>query len=253
MLKKHLSQTFLIDDNIIRKIIEKIDIKNGDNVLEIGPGKGALSEYLISITKNLILVEIDNNFTKFLRNDLKYSQNKIYSDDILTFDFTNIISEYIKFRIIGNIPYKISTRLILHLSNFKEHIHDIHFVVQEEVSKKFLNTTKSKESYASLLIQYHFDIEKQFKIYSKSFIPKPKIDSALIKIKPKVYKKTVLNYIYFESIVKKAFTQKRQKISKSINTAFFYKKYINIEKDAIKTSLSDYIRLSNLLFINKID
>jgi len=251
VFKKYLSQNFLVDRNIIKKIINNISIKNNDTVIEIGPGKGALSKHIFKLPKKLFLIEIDKCFVVSLENNIQSEKIKIYGDNILSFDFKNILTEIDKIRIIGNIPYKISTRLILHLSNIKDFIKDIHFVVQNELSDKFIKNNKN--SYAKILVQYHFNIEKKFKIQASSFIPKPKIDSAFIKITPRIYHKKILNYSHFKILVKKLISQKNKCVFKSIKEIYFYKKYINIDKELNKFLLKDYIRLSNLIFLNKLD
>ena len=251
MLKKYLSQNFLIDKNIIKKIINEISIDHNDVLLEIGPGHGALSKYILNLARKLILVEIDKNFILSLEKNIQCEKIKIYSDNILSFDFQNIIKITSCFRIVGNIPYKISTKLILHLSTIKKNIKDIHFVIQNELSDKLIKNKRN--SYTKVLINYHFNIEKKFTIQAASFNPKPKVDSVFIKMTPRIYGKKSINYDCFKDLIKLIFIKKQKHLLNCINNVYCYDKYINIEKPINNLSLNDYIRLSNLIFLNKKD
>ena len=253
MNKKFLSQNFLIDQNIKKKIIDSININKNDIILEIGAGNGAISKDLSILAKQTILIEIDTSLIPHLKNKLKHINNKeIYNDDILKFNTKDIIKKYKMLRIIGNIPYKISTKIILNFIKFKKNIKDMHLVIQKEISNRLIKNNKFYSS-SSVIIKYHFNIINIFDIKPNSFKPIPKIKSSFIKLIPKKNDIKLLNYEIFKNIIKSSFNKKRKKIYKSIKNIKQFKKYINIYKRAENTTLNEYIRISNLLSITKND
>ena len=253
--KKFLSQNFLIDNNIINKIIKSININNNDTLLEIGPGDGAISKNISTLSKTTLFIELDNDLIETLTDKLEKKNNTIiYNDDILKFNFKDITKKYKKIRIIGNIPYKISTKLLLNLTKFDKNIKDIHLVIQKNISDR-LTTQHNKKIYGStsIIMQYHFTIIKIFDIKPNSFKPIPKVNSTLIKLTPIKKKQTVLNYEIFKNTIKLSFNNRRKKLSKSIENITKFKKYININKRAEQITLNEYVRISNLLAITNND
>lgn len=250
--KKYLSQNFLIDKNIIKNIIENINISRNDIIIEIGSGTGLLSVHLLNKAKKTILIEIDKSLIKKLQKNIKNTTNaKIYNEDILKFDFKSLIKQHKKIRIIGNIPYKISTKILILLNKYRINIKDIHLVIQSDLIKKL--TQKKQKNLISKTILNNFNFKNIFNIKASSFKPKPKINSAFIKLTPKNTKNITLNNDKLYHLMKLAFTNKRKKLYKSIKNIEKYKKYINIKKRPNEYNLKDFIRINNLLIINKND
>ena len=175
--KKSLSQNFLIDKNICKKIIKQIEIKNRI-ILEIGPGYGSLTNYIISNNpKTVFLIEKDKNLVKYLQE--KYKENKkiqIIEQDILKFN----LSRFKKLIIISNLPYNVSTKIILHLYNFNKNIDEMIFMIQKEVAEKFdYNLPKmNKYKFLTYIVSTYYRV---FEVSSKVFTPEPKVKSTVVK------------------------------------------------------------------------
>ena len=186
--KKSLGQNFLIDKNIIKKIINFINIKD-KNIIEIGPGKGALTEEIIkSNPKSLILTEKDNVLFENLK--LKYSNNhilKIYNDDILNFNIEKIIKEDTV--IFGNLPYNISSQILIKFLKFKvwpPRFSDLILMFQKELADKITGKyTSADYGRISIISNYRLKVFRKFNISPNCFTPKPKVTSTLLHFHPK--------------------------------------------------------------------
>ena len=218
--KKSLGQNFLIDKNVIRKIINLTQIEN-KNILEIGPGKGALTEeILLRKPKSLIVIEKDKNLAIELRN--KFSSNKlikIFNNDILKFNLENVITK--NFKVFGNLPYNISSQIlvkILKLNSLSSKIDDLIFMFQKELGEKIIGKFPSKNyGRLSIISGYKLNILEKFIISSNCFFPKPKVNSMIIHFKPKIknlYKINKINNL--EKITNLLFSNKRKMINKNI-------------------------------------
>lgn len=246
---KKLGQNFLANIEVAKKIILTINIKKTDTIIEIGPGKGALTKYIKC--NNLYLVEIDRTLIEDLKKYIKFKY--IFNEDILKFNI-NKINNKNKIRIIGNIPYKISTKIIFHLIKFKEKINDIHLTIQKELFER-INATPNSKNYGklSILIQYHFKIEKIFDISKNCFIPQPKINSTFIKLIPIENSINIENYNIFKNIITIAFSNRRKKINTIIKNLNIKTNNIEelINKRPQEISLNDYIKISNIYYNEK--
>lgn len=245
-IKKKFGQNFLIDHNIIKKIIENIIIKKKDTILEIGSGTGTLTSFIKKI-KNLEIVEIDKDLIEILKKKLKEKNINFKNNNILNLEITNQ-----KLRIIGNLPYNISIPIIFHLNKYKEKIKDIHIMLQKEVADNICAKPKSKKyCYISIIMQYNYKIKKLFEINSKSFIPKPKVDSTFIRMIPKKDIK-IKDIKKFEKIIKLAFNKRRKIIKNSlfelINQNNIKKIQKTINKRPEELTIKEYINLYNKLY-----
>ena len=207
--KKSLSQNFLIDNNISKKILKYTDIK-GKKVLEIGPGYGFLTDKILQKKpKKLILIEKDFNLTVYLKN--KYKENKniiIICADILKFDlnkFNNLI-------VISNLPYNISTKVILYLFNFSQNITEMILMLQKEVAHKFNYKIENMNKY-KFLTKIVSNYLICFDVSSNVFFPKPKVRSSVVKFK---FKKNIYNIEKAKIFSDKIFRNVRKKITNNI-------------------------------------
>tara|TARA_Y100001970_G_scaffold247010_1_gene315406 strand:+ start:12732 stop:13454 length:723 start_codon:yes stop_codon:yes gene_type:complete len=202
--KKSLGQNFLIDKNICKKI-SKIKNLYNQTIIEIGPGYGNLTDYIIKQKpKKIILIEKDNELNLYLKK--KYFNNKrviIYSQDALRFNYTNF-SNYI---VISNLPYNISTKLILKLFNYNNFITTIIVMLQKEVAEKF-NYKKNKMNKYKFLTNFFTDYKILFHVSPKVFFPKPKVSSSVVIFKMKKVK--VRNNL--NKFINEIFKNKRKKI-----------------------------------------
>jgi len=217
--KRSLGQNFLIDKNILKKIVETGNISKEDNILEIGPGSGNLTEYIIkSKPRSIIVVEKDFELIKILEN--KFKKNiKIINNDVLklTDSFYND-----KFVIFGNLPYNISTKI---LSNWclskKVEFKKLILMFQKEVADRIIAKVNTKDySRITILANWKFNIKKIFDISPESFYPKPKIKSTLLEFIPKKNIIKIGNSKNLENITKIFFSQRRKMVKKNIMRLF---------------------------------
>jgi 16S rRNA (adenine1518-N6/adenine1519-N6)-dimethyltransferase len=226
--KKSLGQNFLIDKNIINKIINSAKIIN-NHVIEIGPGKGALTdEILKKKPKSLILIEKDFYLAEKLK--FKYNKNKkikIYNADILKFNFENVIKK--NSIIFGNLPYNISSQILVKILKFSKWpplFNDLIIMFQKELGEKIVCSFPSRNyGRLSILTNYRLKNLKKFLVSPNCFLPKPKIISMVIHFKPKVNNSfKIKNIDNLEKITNIFFSNKRKMINKNI------KKILNKEK-----------------------
>ena len=226
--KKSLGQNFLLDKNIIRKIIDSVNIKN-KNIIEIGPGKGALTNEILSRKpKSLSLIEKDTALVDNLR--LKYIENKnikIFKADILKFNLENLYSN--NCIILGNLPYNISSQILVKILRGKywpPKFTDLILMFQKELGEKIIGKFPSKHyGRLSILSNYRLKVFNKFLVSPNCFIPKPKVTSMVIHLKPKEEKKyTIKNMGNLEKITNILFSNKRKMINKNL------KKILNKKK-----------------------
>ena len=217
--KKSLGQNFLIDKNIINKILQLTKITNR-HVVEIGPGKGALTEEILKKKpKSLIVIEKDNDLSNFLQQ--KYFNNKIikiYNSDILKFDIEKIIKrETIVF---GNLPYNISSQILIKFIKFKKwppNFFDLIFMFQKEVGKKIMGPFNSRDyGRLSIFVNLRLKIIEKFLVSPNCFFPKPNINSMVIHFKPKKMQIKINDISNLEKITNLFFSNKRKMINKAI-------------------------------------
>tara|TARA_B100000767_G_C19775729_1_gene542452 strand:+ start:3209 stop:3982 length:774 start_codon:yes stop_codon:yes gene_type:complete len=238
---KKLGQNFLINEYTINTILEILDIKQEDSVLEVGPGHGALTKNIVKKTKNYIGVEKDKNLSNLLKE--KYKNNiDIRNEDILKIDLKEIFLN--NYRVVGNIPYNISTKLLMKCIENKNSISKIHFMMQKEFVDRVISC-HGKKSYGrlSVLIQIFFKVEKYIDINPSDFYPEPKIYSSFMSLTP--LKNILLEeeeIKYFLSFVKEIFNTRRKKIKNCLNIDCEVL-YDNIDKRAEELSIVEMIKL----------
>ena len=255
--KKSLGQNYLIDNNIIKKIINVIEIKNKD-IVEIGPGKGALTrEILKKNPKSLILIEKDNKLSEYLKINLSNTNKKkvkIYNEDILRFDFNKIKKK--KLIIFGNLPYNISSQILvkmIKLNSNHSYFNDLIFMFQKELGEKIIAKFPSKHyGRLSVFTNYKLKIIKKFFVSPNCFFPKPKINSIVIHFKPKNKSKFYINNINnLEKITSILFSNRRKMINKNLKKVLSVKKVasisgLNINLRPEKISPDLYYKITNL-------
>jgi len=240
--RKRFGQNFLVDHQVINQIISTIAPKKDDNIIEIGPGKGALTFPLAEYLEHLSVIEIDRDLITILeaQNNQKIS---IYNSDALAFDF-NQFSE--KLRIVGNLPYNISSPLLFHLLSYKDNIIDMTFMLQKEVVERIVASPGSK-SYGrlSVVMQAFFDAELMFVVPKDSFDPQPKIESAILYLKTKSAP-LVQNLKPLENIVKLAFSQRRKTLKNCLKSKLNQSQTtIDLSQRAEMLTLENFVTLMN--------
>ncbi len=221
--KKGYGQNFLIDYNILTGIAESAGVTKDDCVLEIGPGIGSLTQVLAESAKKVIAVEIDNKLIPILADTLgAYENIKVINQDILKTDIDALINEECDgkpIKVVANLPYYITTPIILSLLEKQYKIDSITVMIQKEVAERISATEKSKDYGAlSIAVQYYCDVNYDFTVSAGCFVPQPKVDSSVITLTPTKEKKyKTNNEKLFFKIVKCAFGQRRKTLVNSIS------------------------------------
>lgn len=245
--KKRFGQNFLVDDYIINRIIEIINPKKDDFIVEIGPGLAALTKPILEHVPHLNVVEIDRDIIAFLEKHF-HDKLTIHSTDALKFDFGAITPS--KIRVIGNLPYNISTPLLFHLSQYKN-ILDMHFMLQREVVDRICaKPNNSDYGRLSVMLQYQFNCQKMLNVPHECFNPAPKVESAIVKLIPKAKDETI-DAKKLNQVVTSAFNQRRKTITNSLRNVISSEKLqelsIDIKKRAENLSVTDYINICKLI------
>jgi len=240
--RKRFGQNFLVDNQIINKIISTINPKNNEIIVEIGPGKGALTLPILEHLNHLNVIEIDRDLVSLL-NSLQQDKLTIFEADALQFDF-NQFSQ--KIRVIGNLPYNISSPLLFHLLNFREQIIDMTFMLQKEVVDRIVATHGNKTyGRLSVMMQAFFEVESMFVVPKESFEPQPKIESAILYLKTRT-EPLVKNPKLLEEIVKVAFSQRRKTLKNCLKSIINQSQTeIDLSQRAEMLSIENFITLMN--------
>ena len=238
---KRLGQNFLINKYTINTLLEIIDISKNDLVLEVGPGQGALTREIIKKTRNYIGIEKDSKLCEVLAKISSMKIN-IKNEDILKTDLNKIYKE--KYRIVGNIPYNISTKLLLKCIENKDNITNIHFMMQKEFVDRIISNCGNKTyGRLSVLMQLFFDCEKLIDIDPSDFYPSPKVYSSFLRLIPKkevlLSKREIDGFLLFTKFI---FSKRRKKIKNSLDIECF-DLYDNMDKRAEQLTINDMIKL----------
>lgn len=258
--KKSLGQNFLVNQAIVDKIIAALDPLPEDEMVEIGPGLGALTCSLLPLTKKLTAIEIDQRLIPELKAKCQpLGTLTLFQQDVLTFDFASLSPQELispnKLRIVGNLPYSISTPLIFHLLAQVHLIKDMCFMLQKEVADR-ISAPPGNKAYGrlSVMVQYHCKTQKLFNVSAGSFHPRPKVESAVIKLIP-FSKPPYLaqNFETFKLLVRQAFSHRRKMLSHTLKKLApkieIPWESLNIDPRNRPETLSveDFVKISNLI------
>ena len=250
IFKKKLSQNFLIDLNIVNKILNAGNIKEGDTVLEIGPGSGALTVSLLERKAKVYAVEIDPIASKILKHHL--GNNPLFTlinEDILTTDLSFLTHGC---KVISNLPYHITSPIIARLAEYQQFFAEIIIMVQKEMAERILaEPPSSNRSSFSIFTSYFFNKKSLFKVSPSCFTPRPKIDSIILSLTPK--KNLPLpDHNEFITFIRTIFSQKRKMISSIIKDKPIKEGLIKIKCNpkarAQELSLEESLKLYSFLY-----
>ena len=245
--KKKWGQNFLVDNNLLEKIIKTINIKDTEHVLEIGPGQGALSEKLVDVAKSLSMVEIDPDLIERLKVHEKLSGLTIINQDILKVDLESLSIDSPV--VVGNIPYNITSPIIFWLIDHFDHWDRAYLMVQKEVAQRLTATIGTKDySRVTVMTSLFFDIEICFSISPNVFLPKPKVQSAFISItKRSDFDQKNVNVKKFSQVVRMAFNQRRKMLRNSLSTLTINSDKCNIDftRRPEQLTVDEFIDISN--------
>jgi len=248
--KKKFGQNFLKDSSIIHAIIQSIQPLQNDLLVEIGPGLGALTKPLLEKTKHLFAIELDRDIVNWMQNQYSKNNITIFNEDVLNFNFHQFDK---KIRIVGNLPYNISTPILFKCIEDIKIITDLHFMLQKEVVDRMIAAPSSSEyGRLSVMLQYYFAMEHLVHVPKESFDPEPKVESSFVRLIPYDNYPFVANNIdQFGKIVKEAFSQRRKTIRNTLknfmNANDFENININPQLRAENLSVSDFVKISNYL------
>lgn len=239
---KRFGQNFLIDDNILQGILNSADIKDNELVIEIGPGLGNLTEYLLSVSSHVMLIEIDNNMIEILTDRFETKNNyTLINCDVLKIDLDEKISDiekklntkFDKVKVVANLPYYVTSPILFKLLKDSKRIDEIVVMVQKEVAERMIATPSKKDySVLTVMVKYFADSNIEIVVPSSSFIPAPNVTSAVIKlIKNKKY--NLENEEDFFQMIHFAFAQRRKKMINSLESNHYH----DLSKDELTTTL----------------
>jgi len=259
--RKRFGQNFLTDQSVIQNIIHSIHPKNDQTIIEIGPGLGAITAPLLATIDLLTVIELDRDIIPKLKENCMSNINSttttlgklnIIQADVLKVKLTELeLADDNQIRIIGNLPYNISTPILFHLMSQLSQIKDMHFMLQKEVVER-MSAGPGSKTYGrlSVMLQYYCNIEYLFSIYPEAFTPAPKVTSALVRLTP--YKKLPIevdNFKDFSQVVTQAFSQRRKTLRNSLKKMLDSEKIeacdINPTIRPEQLSISEFVRLSN--------
>ena len=229
--KKFLGQHFLIDDNISKKIVDNINFKKFKKVIEVGPGKGALTKHLLHIKDILTLIEVDNESVVFLKNEFLNEKLDIIENDFLKFDILSAYPSEENILIIGNFPYNISSQILFKsIDNYKS-VKAIIGMFQKEVAERIISKNNSKQyGILSVKTQLFYDAKILFDVSPNVFFPKPKVNSAVISLTRKENINIDYDLELLDRIIKLSFQHRRKKIKNSL-------KKLDIEENILEDSI----------------
>ena len=250
--RKRFGQNFLHDQIVIQQIIQSIHPEPSDHIVEIGPGLGALTRQLLPIVKTMDVVELDRDLIPKLEKTCQsLGMLNIHQADALKFDFKKLVTDNQPLRIVGNLPYNISTPLLFHLLESTDSIKDMHFMLQKEVVDR-INAKPNSKAYGrlSIMLQYHCETEALFDVAPESFTPAPAVNSAVIRLTP--LDSPVLaakNIEYLSKVVATAFNQRRKTIRKSLSALVTEQQWLELGIDNQQRpehlSVVDFVKISN--------
>lgn len=248
--RKRFGQNFLHDAHIVSKIVQAIQPNLDDNLVEIGPGLGALTQALLPWANRLHVIELDRDLIPGLQQLAKQNTHQliVHQADALKFDFSQL-ADAKTLRIVGNLPYNISTPLLFHLLASADKIHDMHFMLQKEVVDRMAATPNTKAyGRLSVMLQYYCQIIPLFEVGSGAFKPAPKVTSAVVRLVPhRILPHICHDLSTLQIIVREAFNQRRKTLHNALkNFAIDWQKFpdlANLRPEQL--SIGDFVRLAN--------
>ena len=230
---KKLGQNFLINEEIINQIIEKADVNKNDTIIEIGPGLGSLTAKLLENANKVIAIELDSNMSNILKERFcLYDNFELIEKDVLKVDLNEIVEKYDSVKVVANLPYYITTPIIMKLLEEKLKLKSITVMVQKEVGERFCAVPNSKEYGAiTISINYYTEPEIIIDVPKENFEPMPEVDSCVIKLDVRNVPPVELkNEKDFFNLIKAGFSQRRKTINNSLAS-------MGISKEKIKNVL----------------
>ncbi len=252
--RKRFGQNFLHDPKVIQRIVSAIGPHQGDNMVEIGPGLGAMTRELLPTLGRLDVVELDRDLLPKLALACDgLGELQVHNADALKFDFCALATEPASLRVVGNLPYNISTPLIFHLLDQAHCIRDMHFMLQKEVVERLAATPDSADyGRLSVMVQYHCEVDHLFNVPPGAFFPPPKVDSAIVRLRPLAEPRAPgLDPRLLGEVVAQAFSQRRKTLRNTLKKLFSSEQLEALAIDPSRRpqtlQLEEFIRLAQAL------
>lgn len=249
--RKRFGQNFLQDMGMIGRIVRAIRPQQGEHLVEIGPGMGAITEQLVDSGARLDAVELDRDLIPGLKVKFFNAPNfQVHEADALKFDFTSLMDDQQPLRLIGNLPYNISTPLIFHLLSFGESIIDMHFMLQKEVVDRLAaQPGTSQWGRLSVMTQYACQVESLFIVPPECFVPRPKVDSAIVRLTPQPPQHLAEDLQVLSETVRQAFGQRRKTLRNNlkgwVDDAGFAELNLDPSRRPETLSVAEFVALAN--------
>ncbi|KQQ87197.1 16S rRNA (adenine(1518)-N(6)/adenine(1519)-N(6))-dimethyltransferase RsmA [Massilia sp. Leaf139] len=250
--RKRFGQNFLTDNHVLGNIIEAIDPRRGETMVEIGPGLAAMTALLLKELDHMHVVELDRDLVARLEKAYPPAKLTVHSADALKFDFGALpVPEGKKLRVVGNLPYNISSPLLFHLAEFADLVEDQHFMLQKEVVERMVAEPGTKAyGRLSVMLQWRYDMALLFIVPPTAFDPPPQVDSAIVRMVP-TRRKLAVDGPTLEAVVQKAFSQRRKVIRNCVAGMFTEAQLVEAGIDPgvrpENVSLEQYVALANIL------
>jgi 16S rRNA (adenine1518-N6/adenine1519-N6)-dimethyltransferase len=251
--RKRFGQNFLTDAGVIRKIIQAIDPREDQHLVEIGPGQGALTADLVASGCQLDVVELDRDLVPQLQKQFGDSGRfRIHQADALRFDYSQLAEPGQRLRLVGNLPYNISTPLIFHLLAHADIIQDMYFMLQREVVNRLAARPGSKAwGKLGVMAQYHCEVESLFGVAPGAFNPAPKVESAIVRMQPRGSAVDPAREKLLRQVVSAAFSQRRKTLRNTLRDLISVQQLATLDIDpgarAETLSLQQFVAISQLL------
>jgi len=248
--RKRFAQHFLTDQAVIADIVAAIRPQAEDAMVEIGPGLGALTTPLAAALRHLQVIEIDRDIIARLQRAYAPERLSVHAGDVLEFDFAALPREL---RVVGNLPYNISTPLLFHLARYAERIRDMHFMLQKEVVERMVASPGGGDyGRLSVMLQYRFDMELLLEVAPGAFSPPPRVDSAVVRMWPRPQAQlTAASEAGLAQVVRRAFSQRRKTLRNSLSGLLEAGDYaalgIASGLRAENLAVADFVAISNYL------
>ena len=244
--KKHLGQHFLTDENIAKKIVDGLSFQDYQDVLEVGPGTGVLTKYLLEKPTETFVAEIDTESIAYLKIHYPQLQEQHFTGDFLKINLSDVFNGEVA--VIGNVPYNISSQILFKIIDHYQQIPEMVGMFQKEVAERTAAVPRTKDyGILSVLVQAYYDVKYLFTVHENVFNPPPKVKSGVIKMTRNRKEGLEGNEILFKQIVKTGFNQRRKKLSnalKPLNIPESLKNNAFMDKRAEELSVEDFINFT---------
>jgi len=246
--RKRFGQHFLHDAGVVARLVAAIAAQPDDCLIEIGPGEGALTAPLLERVRRLEVIEIDRDLAARLRSAFPAERFVVHEADALSFDFARLPAPL---RIVGNLPYNISTPLLFHLAAFVDRVRDMHFMLQREVVERMVAQRSTREyGRLSVMLQTRFRLEKLFRVPAGAFRPPPKVESAVVRLTPlAAAARAKVDFALLSRVVAGAFSARRKKLRNALPLAPADFAALGLDPDLRPENLSpdDYLRVAQFV------